>query len=135
MSINDLLEKIKPFYLLVLCGVIASIFFGLGRLSAIEENHVPIRIIQSPSNLTANAVSAILTQDIVEKRNVSSEEINKTTNGGAGQVIGSKNSKKYYFPWCGTLKLVKAENRVTFASIDLARKEGYLPAGNCKGLK
>jgi methylphosphotriester-DNA--protein-cysteine methyltransferase len=50
-------------------------------------------------------------------------------------VIGSKNGKKYYFPWCGTVKMIKPENQIKFSSIEEARKAGYLPAVNCKGLK
>ena len=73
------------------------------------------------ADLTANVVSASPTPGVGESM--------------SGQVIGSKNSKKYYFPWCGTVKNIKPENQVPFASADLAKQAGYVPGGNCKGLK
>ncbi len=114
-SINDFLEKIKPFYTLFLVLVIASIFFAIGRLSSLEKNQTPIKIEYQNATSTSTAISAV--------QNTS------------GAVIGSKSGKKYYFPWCGTIKRVKPENQVPFKSAEEARSAGYLPAGNCKGLK
>lgn len=51
------------------------------------------------------------------------------------EVIGSKSGKKYYFPWCGTVKRIKPENQIHFASVELAKKAGFTPGGNCKGLQ
>ena len=118
MSINDSLEKVKPFYMLVLGLILASIFFALGRLSALEEKHSPIKINYPNSTSTATVANTV------------------SPRGTLGEgVIGSKSGKKYYFPWCGTLKRVKPENQVHFASVEEARLAGYSPAGNCKGLK
>lgn len=122
MSIQNILEKIKPFYNIVLILVIAGIFFALGRLSALEGQHTPIKIEYPNANQTASAVQAV------------SGVVNET-NSSSGEVIGSKNGGKYYFPWCGTVKMIKPENQVKFASIEEARKAGYTPAANCKGLK
>lgn len=116
MSINETLEKIKPFYYLMLILVIASIFFALWRISSLEEGHLPIRIVYG---------EATSTELVLE---TSFEE-------GGGEVIGSLTGKKYYFPWCGTVNRIKPENRIHFASIIEARLAGYSPAGNCKGLK
>ncbi len=122
MSINDLLQKVKPFYNLILILIIASIFFALGRLSALEERHIPIKIGYPNASETANVLTG-------------NSLITPESNVDSGQVIGSKNGKKYYFPWCGTVKMIKPENQIKFSSIDEARKAGYLPAANCKGLK
>jgi hypothetical protein len=129
MSINDLLQKVKPFYNLILILVIASIFFALGRLSALEERHVPIKIGYPNTSETATALAGVSTKT-TETVSPSSE-----TTDNSGEVIGSKNGKKYYFPWCGTVKMIKPENQIKFSSIEEARKAGYLPAVNCKGLK
>lgn len=123
MSINDLLQKVKPFYNLILVLIIASIFFALGRLSALEERHVPIKIGYPNTSETAMVLAG-------ESRLPS-----PVVSDDSGEVIGSKNGKKYYFPWCGTVKMIKPENQIKFASIEEAKKAGYLPAGNCKGLK
>jgi len=122
MSIKDLSEKVKPFYNLLLVVVIASIFFALGRLSGLEERRVPIRIDSPGARQTASVIEAGTPRTVLD------------SNTG-GQVIGSKNGTKYYFPWCGTVKMIKSENQVKFASIEEARKSGYTPAANCKGLK
>ncbi len=125
MSILEKLQKIKPFYSLFLIIVISSIFFELGRLSSLEERHTPINIKYNNATSTASAVTAATTVSTsVSGSNISS-----------GEVIGSKSGKKYYFPWCGTVKRIKPENQVHFSSIEEARKAGFLPGGNCKGLK
>lgn len=61
--------------------------------------------------------------------------MSQTNDYSSEKVIGSKNGTKYYFPWCGGVDRIKPENRVEFASIVLARQNGYTPAKNCKGLK
>lgn len=57
-----------------------------------------------------------------------------TTLPAGGQFVASKNGTKYYFPWCGTVKNIKEENKVWFASREAAEAAGYQPAANCKGL-
>ena len=129
MSIHDLFNKIKPFYNLLLLLVVASIFFALGRLSALEERHTPIKIEYPSNSQTASATQSFLVTP--SPRTPLGEGVVQ----GSGEVIGSKNGKKYYFPWCGTVKMIKSENQVKFSSIEEARKAGYTPAANCKGLK
>jgi len=121
MSIKDLIEKVKPFYILILSLVIASIFFSLGRLSILNEKHNPIKIEYSNDLQTASVVLSDSPKSDLRQE--------------SGQVIGSKSGKKYYFPWCGTVKRIKPENQVHFASIEDAREAGFTPGGNCKGLK
>jgi hypothetical protein len=125
MSINDLKEKIKPFYTPVMLCIIALIFFGLGRLSVLEERQKPIKIIYPNAGQTsAVALSESYSIPVPAVSNPTSEE-----------VVGSKSGKKYYYPWCGTAKRMKPENTVRFASIQEARDAGFTPGGNCKGLK
>ena len=100
--------KSKPIYAILLTLLIASILAALWQLSVIEEGKTPLRI-------THYGQEASL--------------------GQAGFVIGSKTGKKYYFPWCGTVNVIKPENRVTFSSVEEAREAGYTPALNCKGLE
>lgn len=51
-----------------------------------------------------------------------------------GEVVASKDGTKYYLPWCGTVKLIKEENKVWFQTRAAAEAAGYEPASNCKGL-
>ena len=124
MSIKDLLQKIKPFYPLLIILVIISIFFAVWRISVNLDSRTPIKIEYSNAEQTGSVIQAILGQPPV-----SSE-----TNGSEAGVIGSKTGKKYYFPWCGTVKRIKPENQIKFASVKEARSAGFLPGGNCKGL-
>ena len=148
MSIKDFVEKIKPFYWLILFLVIAGIFFALGRLSTIEEKHQPIKITQPADGQVANVISAVSGQN--DQNNTSGVPENSAisappagavsdtavgVSATSGEVIGSKTGKKYYFPWCSTVKRIKPENQVKFSSITSAKAAGYTPGGNCKGLQ
>lgn len=53
---------------------------------------------------------------------------------GIGVVVGSKSGTKYHLPTCPGASQIKPENRIEFASIELARAAGYKPAANCPGL-
>ncbi len=157
MSIQDIAEKIKPLYTFLLLVVVASIFFALGRLSVLESQHRQIQI-QNPADTsqTAAAIEAVLPKSTavptpevkpIEKPAAKPLAGTASVTPGVpatavaadtslnGAVIGSKSGKKYYFPWCGTIKRVKPENQVPFPNIAAARAAGYLPAANCKGLK
>lgn len=50
-------------------------------------------------------------------------------------IVASKNGTKYHYPWCSGAKQISDKNKITFNSIEEARKAGYTPASNCKGLK
>ncbi len=119
-SIKDFALKIKPFFTLFALILGALLFFGLGRLSALQKDHSPVSIIKSQ-------VSAPVEAGI--------PEITTIEPASSGEVIGSKNGTKYYLPWCGALSRIKPENRVVFASAALAREKGYTPAANCKGTR
>ncbi len=149
-SIEDLREKIKPrlnvLYYSLLAVVVGSILFGLGRLSVVEERHKPIRVLYPAAE--QGSTTPLMEDGSVPSLETVAVPPAGTSQAGAavlsaetaiqdqdGAVVGSKSGKKYYFPWCGTLKRVKPENRVPFSSIEAARAAGYTPAGNCKGLK
>ncbi len=139
MSIDERLEKIKPFYVPLLLIVVATIFFALGRLYTIKEQDQPIKIEYKTLENTASVVNAGIVATSTTKTPTTSPKIPNSqttpTTQNDAEVIGSKSGKKYYFPWCGTVKRIKPENQVHFASIEAARAAGFLPGGNCKGLK
>lgn len=130
MSINDFGEKVKskigPFYTLLLCLLIASIFFALGRISALNDIKQPIKVL----NQTGAVINS---QNTGSDLQISGN--NQVESSTSSEVVASKTGKKYYYPWCGTAKRIKPENLVKFASIDIARSKGYTPAENCAGLK
>lgn len=50
----------------------------------------------------------------------------------SGQVIASKTGTKYYLPSCASASRISEENKIWFASVELAKTAGYTPAANCK---
>ncbi|MFZ2522760.1 MAG: hypothetical protein WAW92_00025 [Minisyncoccia bacterium] len=139
MSIKEIIEKVKsPMYFIAIAITLGVILFGLGRLSAESSKKTPISITYN----SANAIFATSTSGQVEatstKENISTSTKKETVimpvPEVSSEVIGSKSGRKYYFPWCGTVKRIKPENRVYFKSIEEARTAGFSPGGNCKGL-
>ena len=124
-----MLEKIKPFYVLLLILVLGSIFFALWQISSLENKHTPITISYSSEVERGSVLGASISP------RVPLGDLGESGTMRAGEVIGSKTGLKYYFPWCGTVSRIKPENQVHFASVENVRAAGYLPAANCKGLK
>ncbi len=125
MSISETVEKIKPFYTPILIALVAITFFFLGKMSAEESQKTAVNINYPNINQTATALNSSSTQN--------TENIIEPIQQD-GPVIGSKSGKKYYFPWCGTVKRIKPENQVKFGSIAEAKNAGFTAGGNCKGL-
>lgn len=118
-SIKQIIDKIKHFYTHVPIEVLFSVIiilvgfsaFGLGRLSVISESQQK-SILLYDTNLNTKPILHI-----------------------AGAVVASKKGKKYHYPWCSGANRMSEKNKRWFKSIQDARDAGYLPAGNCKGLK
>lgn len=112
-----------PTHVLVViaCVLAVSLAFGLGVIAGKEmvQDTPGIQFLEratstTPMTLQAGAAAATLPE--------------------GGEVVASKTGTKYYFPWCGTAKRIKEENKVWFASRAEAEAAGYEPAANCKGL-
>ncbi len=107
-------------FVLILIIIVSFASFGLGRLSAIEDpEKQPIIFERSLSAATLG------TQDI----------LSKTPEIQSGSLVASKNGTKYHFPWCSGAQRIKKENEIWFNTVTDARKAGYTPAANCKGLE
>lgn len=106
----------KDIILTAVIILVAFISFGLGRLSKIKEGRAPIMIENTSASVKTSA----------DKTTISSKE---------GIVVASKNGTKYHYPWCSGAQSIKEENKIWFNSTEEARKAGYQPASNCKGLK
>jgi hypothetical protein len=132
MNIAELYRKSKQklddlsqseLYTIALIILIGFAGFGLGRLSLIEDSREPVKI-EYPEYLSASVLNA--------GKAVSGADIPSIAKG---LLIASKNGSKYHFPWCSGGKRISEKNKIWFDSVDEARKAGYTPAGNCKGLK
>jgi|TARA_Y100000310_G_scaffold345555_1_gene466539 hypothetical protein len=132
MSIRDILGKGKSLlgfikdtgkgdlYIALIVILVGITSFGLGRLSLVEENRIPVEIVY-PENYEKGASATI----------GDGGEVGVTS----GAVVASRNGTKYHFPWCSGAQRMNESNKVWFNSIEEARAAGYEPAGNCKGLK
>lgn len=147
MSIKDFLLKIKgnfsnsvfllkhkskivfraDFFVAVVIILIAFSSFGLGRLSSLEGRKSPIII---EKNLSFPSVSDIKSPI----KNLSDDKTNKTKEGSPKSFVASKFGTKYYLSWCGGVSRIKEGNKVWFVSEEEAKKAGFSPASNCKGL-
>ena len=161
MNIHDFLYKVKELkdshntreiYTICLILVVGFGSFGLGRLSKLEEGKTSIRIEQAsaavlsttPSSLRGGAESAPPAPEGRAGRQGSPELLPKPSSfkeegvtplASGGQVVASKSGGKYHFPWCSGAQRISGANKIYFSSIEEARKAGYTPASNCKGLK
>lgn len=128
-KIKKVNDKIKPIendvILVIVIILVALISFGLGRLSKIRENKMPITIENAVSNIS-EAVEAGGERAIVGRpmSDTNSEKL----------YVASKSGTKYHYPWCPGALNIKEENKIWFSSKEEAEKSGYAPARNCKGL-
>jgi hypothetical protein len=101
----------KDVFLVLLIALSSILSYGLGRLSKIEATRTPVTITAGTSSLGIKLNSAV---------------------PSAGErIVASKNGSKFYYPWCGGSKTIKAENKIYFSTDNEAIKAGYSLAGNC----
>jgi len=119
--------------------LVAVIAFSWGKYSSIKSSREPVQIIY-PST-SSGQVATTSNQTNSQKTTSNTQQAAAVVQSGAspsnssGQVVGSKNSTKYHYPWCAGAKQISAQNLITWNSIEEARSAGYTPAVNCKGLK
>ena len=107
-GLEDQLSEWGTVAIVVLVGLSS---FGLGRLSAGEEAR-PVVSIRS-AELSSEALPM----------------------APGGLIVASRTGSAYHYPWCPGAATISQGNRVWFKSEEAARRAGYLPAKNCKGLE
>jgi len=143
VNIQDIRQKVKKFrdaiesrevYTAILIVLVGLTAFGLGRLSLLESKTQGIRVSDALPFESAQTASALVP---VENRTPEASEQGalETVLPSGGQVVASKSGSKYHYPWCSGAQRIAEANKVWFDSIEIARKAGYAPAGNCKGLR
>lgn len=101
--------------------LVSTSSYYLGRLSlSLEVTHPAITI--EDSTLTSGVDSG-------EARLVS-----KALDSD-GQVVATKNGKKWYMPWCPTVARLAESAKRHFASVAAAEAAGLTKAQNCAGMK
>ncbi len=101
--------------------------FGLGRMSIKETRKEEVQIVYQDEKKPA--IAAVATSLPVPKQNASPGAAPQE-----GRVVASKNGTKYHLPWCPGADRISEGNKIWFASEDEAKKAGYSPAANCKGI-
>ncbi|MEK7176765.1 MAG: hypothetical protein AAB719_00485 [Patescibacteria group bacterium] len=112
----------KKLFLSLVIILVATLSFGIGRLSMMGKGE-PIKIeydssLNTVSN-TASAISAV-------------KELPSVPVNASQTVVVSKNGEKYHYLHCSGAKQIKEENKIVFASPSLAESAGYTLAANCK---
>lgn len=129
-------EKLKSFashdglYTTIVLLLVGVVSFGLGRQSVLSNDfshQTPAGIIFNEAPLREN--TAALRTTPTTPAVVSSETTNSTS------VVGSRSGTKYHRLDCPGAKQIKEENKLFFATTELARAAGYTPAANCPDLQ
>ncbi|MBI2108586.1 MAG: hypothetical protein HYT93_00190 [Parcubacteria group bacterium] len=111
------MAKNREFLIALLILLVGFGSFGLGRLSALENNKTPVFIEYEEKENGRLEAAAGLSDTVGDKK-----------------FVASKNGTKYHHPWCAGAQRISEENKIWFASKEDAEKAGYTPAANCKGL-
>lgn len=132
-SVKEVTEKIKAehqvWWLVLVIVLIGTLGFGLGRLSGLQGLKEPISIVDY--NMATSSVNS----DSLERGSGEQTAAVVPVVRASGQYVASKSGTKYHYPWCGSAKQIKEENKIWFTTRAEAEAAGYLPAGNCPGLK
>jgi len=118
LNIHEWRQKIKllledgvaEWGLVAIVFLVALASFGLGRLSALEDDRPPVAVTEAPAAMKPQAMAM------------------------GGLLVASRTGSTYYYPWCSGASKIALANQVWFASEAAAQKAGYAPAKNCKGL-
>jgi hypothetical protein len=130
----------SKYFIPIIIILTAAIAFSLGRISGLQEKRPPVRIISNsgPARLdgvSGGEVKGASVNNSPPNPSLNLREGSPALSESGGQVVASKNGTKYHYPWCAGAKQISAKNLITFNSIEEAKKAGYSPASNCKGLK
>jgi len=107
----------KKLFLSATIILVASLSFGIGRLSVVGDRE-PIKIEYDQQLNTAAVINAV---GKLAPPSVSSD----------GGVVVSKNGIRYHYLHCSGAKQIKEENKIFFATPEAAEAAGYSLAANC----
>ena len=103
--------------------LIATLSFGLGRLSVSERKGIELKF---DPDLVTEGGEAIQSGAAINSTSMSPAATYK-----AGEVVTSSKGTKYHYPHCPGAKQISEANRLIFASAEAAEASGYTLAGNC----
>jgi len=118
------LTGLEPYLLPAIVVLVALGAFGMGQLSATQEQSLRVLYPGVPAATPLASTAAV----------AAAKPAPPASTAGQGSYVASKNGTKYYLVTCSSANRIKAENRVYFGSIQEAVAAGYTPAANCPGL-
>lgn len=104
-------DTLSEWGLFIAVVLLALASFALGRLSALIEARPLVSVTEAKLLPSQAAVMA-----------------------PGGLYVASRGGSTYYFPWCSGADRILPQNQRWFQSAEDARRAGYRPAKNCKGL-
>ena len=107
---NGLEDQLSEWGIIAIVVLVGLSSFGLGRLSALEGAKPAVSIREAQTGAAARALPI------------------------GGLIVASRKGSTYHYPWCSGAGAIAEQNKVWFKSEEVARKAGYIPAKNCKGL-
>lgn len=142
MSLHEILSKIKPqtgpetisfnedgevekgqfikkFFLSLIIIMVASLSFGIGRLTSRSGGGEPVKIEYDPS-LSSGKAEAI------------KPVISPNSSPNSSYVTASSKGTKYYYENCSGISRISEANKITFPSAMAAEASGYSLASGCK---
>lgn len=111
---------VRKLFLSLVIILVASLSFGLGRLTGGEREGIQLEF----DPLISNQASVSGAFNTIGNSKL---EIENSTS-----VVGSNKGTRYHYAHCPGAKQISEANRVVFASPESAEASGYSLAANCK---
>lgn len=108
----------KRLYLALIIILVATLSFGLGRLSS-QDREAGVRLEYTPE--LSQTGSAINSTKLAPSNVINTAE-----------VVASSKGTKYHYSYCPGAKQISEKNRITFENSAAAEASGYTLASNCK---
>ena len=120
-------KHIENLLLIMSAILIGGSAYLIGNMNALESNLSEIQIVYPD----AIAIKSDTKVEEINSTEVSSAN-NQETNLATGNIVASKNGKRYYYPNCGGINRIKPENRIYFETKEQAEAKGLTLASGCK---
>lgn len=124
MSISYGPQKIKKYVGFALILVLVLLLaYAIGTISIGREKNSSVSVIY-PEKSAENIKKPASSLNAAAIKAVKQDQ----------SVVASKKGTKYHLPSCSGAKTIAEENKIVFPNEEAAKKAGYEPAKNCKGL-
>jgi hypothetical protein len=123
--------KDDTFFYSAVVVLVAIVCFGLGRWSV--EDSLKNSQIKGLEGIKMTQEASLPLAEVSKTSSSSPKTaINETV--AEKTYVGSKSGTKYHLLTCAGAKTIKETNKIYFSSKEDAKKNGYSPAQNCKGI-